>query len=185
MTNLLPLSEKKKIQTLYHYRLTAVSLVVTLVLCIIGLLFILPSFFLAMVKENDANERLTIAREATAANSSDEIGSLVQETVRMVTILSEEASDVPPVSQLFPAISDRRAFGVTLSGFFYTHDTTGKKVVVRGHAPDRDSLIAFVDALSEVSFFKKVDLPVSFLVNNRDIEFSLTITLSEVTVTSQ
>ena len=55
---------------------------------------------------------------------------------------------------------------------------TKAKITLVGTGATRESLVFFVKKLEESKFFEKVDLPISNFTRDRDINFSINLTVS-------
>lgn len=179
--NLLPPEEKKRIRRIYRFRLGIVILSLTFVLLSIISTFLLPSLFLIGVKEERLMEGLSARKDETTPGMNKDVEALVQETKRQMDIFFE--GDGREASEAIRTVLAKSGDSVTLLGFFfqkvYKEGTDEDKLVLRGEALTRNSLISFADRLKASALFESVNLPVSDLAQSSGITFSITAVLKQ------
>ena len=90
--------------------------------------------------------------------------------------LLDTASKVPQVSILFGNILIKTATGISLISM----DWDGaENIAIRGRASTREELIAFVRLLEVDPIFTKVTSPISNLISNGDIDFSISLKIKQ------
>jgi len=183
MVNLLSLDEKQKVHELYVARLSISSLVFLLLAIGVGIIFLLPSFFLILVEERGATERVVIAREAISRSEGSNAIEIVRSVNKKLSTLISGAEKHLALSPFFDTILSKKTKDLKITGFFYRKNIEDEveeaSVIVRGRAPNRDSLLAFVERLREEPLFIDVYLPITDLVESKDIPFSITVIFAE------
>jgi len=176
MANLLPERNKKSIRREYLLRLLGVFLIFSAITLFLVSIFLLPSFFLSKNKAGLANEKIEFLKSYIEKISRSGITDLLIETNRKIEILglSEEKS----LNEAISLIIDKKNNSILITDFALriTEDEVKgkeKSLFVGGLADNRSSLISFVESLESISGFKNIDLPVSNLAQNEDIDFSL------------
>lgn len=181
--NLLPLVEKKIIREEYYKRLISVSLVLVFVLL---LTFVIPvaAFHIASTYEIGAKQtelgllnkdnvnRGVVADVKTAKDVNDKL-------VVLDRVFGED-SGYDPSSILSSIIA---VSNVRLASMSYDHvaikkdqiKEVGYRIILSGVASDRVSLQKFVRNLESNEMFASVDLPVSNLIENRNLQFNITV----------
>ena len=183
MINLLPLKEKQKIYQLYFIRLSIVSSFLLLIALIVGIVLLLPSLFLSVVKEHSSAERVLLARKALSLEEGRNVEAIITSVNKKISILTLASGVSLTLSKAFRAIIDRQPEGLKIIGLLYEKDVLGDtgrgKIFIRGISSGRDALIAFADLLKKELLFSEVDLPVSNLIKSEDITFLITVFLNE------
>ncbi|MDP3958351.1 MAG: hypothetical protein Q8Q36_02725 [bacterium] len=174
MINLLPDSAKEAARAEYRRRLAVSSLVLFLTASFFVFLFLAPSYLLAYVKLASLEERRALFRKSIEeATAVKELALLEAE---LSVLRPKEAA--PPVAALIEAVVKDKGPSVRLRQFSYERRGKTAKFDVSGSAATRASLIAFVDRLKKREEFEDVFSPVSNLVRDKDVEFTVQISLT-------
>lgn len=172
MINLLPESQESVVMGEYRRRLIVVTLSLFTFVCFLSLLFLLPSFILSGVKLKSLSERAALFsdKKLEEGDSAAALTRLEGQVALMKT--RQERRDV---GTLIDTVIARKGGLVVLKGFSYERRGETSKLDVNGTAKTRAALIAFVDRLKEQKEFSEVYSPVSNLVKDRDIDFTVQI----------
>ncbi len=172
MVNVLPHTEQKKLAWRYRLRLVTTLFFILTAACAAGLIFLVPSYFIA-VEQVDTTERYRSAVAGTidlrGEESIERTSATVAERIRV-------ASEFDTASRLSTVISDLSGVprpGVALFRISMTPREGTFAVEVSGEAKTRTNLLTFAEALRESGAFSNVALPVSQLVLERDVPFTL------------
>jgi len=182
MINLLDNLEKNRIRKHYFVRLSIVSLLLTTLLFIIGSIFLFPSLFLISVKERESLKQSSVAERALIFHEEGDVLDMIQSTKKKILIFLIPQKELDP-TRIIRTIVDTTNKSIAVEGFFLQKEggEEGRnKMIVRGNARNRESLISFVDRLRKFELFESVELPTSNLVKSRNINFSITIFLLEL-----
>lgn len=177
MINLLLPEEKNKIRTMYQSRRALFSLVLLLIAFLIGIIIILPAFFLVIVKEKEEINSLEIAQKLISPEQDDIIITLT-ESIREKFNFLEEKENIQNISLFFESIIDNTTTGITIIGFLYKKGEEKENIIIQGHSINREVLIDFIDTVKKTPLFDGIDLPFSNLAKSKDISFTLTIFIS-------
>ncbi|HEC30530.1 MAG TPA: hypothetical protein ENI66_00760 [Candidatus Yonathbacteria bacterium] len=180
MANLLPLSEKKKIQREYKLRLSIVVMMLFAGLVAISGVLLAPSFILSSFKYNSAEKRL-VAEKKKISDSSDGVDPIkvAKEVNAQLVVLSKETSGLPLPYSVFTTIIKHKPELLKVDAMFYDIKKEDGSVVVGGVSKDRKTLLAFLQALESDEMFTDVELPISSFVKGQDIKFSIKIILKK------
>jgi len=184
MSNLLSPKDKKKVKREYLLRL------VVLVLLALGLTFLIifiasiPSYFLSEHKVSVASDRIdfleSLIKESQASDSTDEL------TFTNEKIKSLRDSREFDLSGAIQFVLTKKTSSIKITALsIKTMSDVERELIVKGIAQNRESLISFSDGLKSINRFVDVDLPISNLAKNIDIEFSLKIKLKSGQTESQ
>lgn len=178
MSNLLPELEKKNLRKEYLARILVLFLLMLLVTFILASVYLLPSYFSSKDKARLTEERVVFLKSYSDKNKETNPDLILRETKEKLDILSKD-SNLITLSQAIKKIIQKRPSAIKLDAFVYrTISPTELRLSVSGIAKDRDSLINFTDLLKEDRDFSGVKLPVSNLAPNKNIDFTINITLN-------
>jgi hypothetical protein len=188
MIDLLPKPKKNEIRQEYRLRVFVVCLAALSFVLIVVVASSLPTYlfvnsryqaFLAESQSDETQNRISQVKE---------IETVVQETNKKIDQIKSGTS-VFRVKDLFREILESRNEGIVITRLSYDFGAVpGKKggestanissVSVEGKSSDRANLLSFRDALTQKKEFTTVDLPISSLVKETDLSFSINIKLA-------
>lgn len=190
MINLLPKPEKDSIRKEYRLRVAVVSFAILSLALVLAVFSFLPTYlftlsryqaFLTESQSDETQSRISQVKgmEATVRNVNSKIDLL------------KSAANTPMVKDIFLEILESKTSGITITELSYDFGgVTSKKgketavspsnISVTGMSSDRAALLAFKDALSQKKEFKTVDLPISSLVKDTDLSFSINLAMSPI-----
>lgn len=175
MFNLLPQEQKKKIRQNYLRRFAIVTIISGILLTIIFCVALIPAYVASSQKVFSAQERKQIIENSISSSDKGILQAQLTELKTDVEILQKKnISTVGLVQQIII----NKGPGISISGFMLTTGSTGeKRFVVEGIADSREKLKQFQANVLAMKF-KKVDLPISSFAKDKDIAFTMTITIS-------
>jgi len=175
MINLLPIEEKKKIHRKYIFRLLTVALGAIFVTAVIGIVTLLPSYFISDLEKRAAVEEIERIRGLNGDDDQDNIASALKDAQQKLEILSPESKKVS-VRTIFDTAIAYKSKRINLTGLAFQKESDGElRFTVNGIADRREDLLGFTQKLEQDELFDDVELPVSHLAQDRDINFILTI----------
>ncbi len=174
MNNLLPEKNKNKIIAEYKARLFFVASVLFFVLVVVLIIFQVLLYISISEKKlsllNDLN------RYSTKSSDGDKkLSSEINNINKKILVLKSNNDNKLIYNDVFNAITQKRN-NIKIIGMSYEKNKSRTKIRVSGESSNRESIVNFVDALNKEGF-KKIDLPVSNFVKNKNIKFSIEITL--------
>lgn len=177
MINLLPKEKKIHLKTEYRLRFTAVSLISAAVVIFFTIASFLPLYAAF-------SSRATLLDVSTATNVSTEAQQkttrvAVEQTRRQLSVLEDKGAHYNIATGLVPEIVSRKG-GTEIEGISY--NATDENIIIRtnGMAPQRDDLTGFIRALEESGLFTEVKSPVSNLVREENLVFSLELVIEDL-----
>ena len=177
MINLIPTEEKKILAKDFYLRLVALFFIVLAVSVLIASAALLPSYFIASIKENLANTKLDLQKR-------EPVPSIDKETLSMIGLLNNKLGLIEKAQvnkfivteRIINEINLKKMPDIKITEILYENDPLiGKKISINGIAPSRERLLLFRRALEDDTFFKKVDLPISNFVKGSNITFYLSL----------
>jgi len=155
-------------------RLVAVSFWMLAISMVIGSLALLPAYILSESRLSALNDQYHILQASVASLTSDTSAAPLAALKRKLDVLAKEKAE-ERLTEALLSILAQRGEGVALASFDYSKAGATATLKLRGMAENREALLAFERALKGDARFSKVDLPVSNLAKEKDIEFDLTL----------
>jgi len=173
MANLIPQKEQKIIRDHYLERLLSITLFYILVSLVFACIFMVPAYILTVSKEKSAESRLEVLKQSVSYRVGTDIEKKLQETkddLNAISLYIERKT----VLEILDFVIESKNSNISLNNIGYQRvNESLAEINLSGKAESRDSLLSYVDVLSSNEFFENVDLPISNLTRDRDIEFSL------------
>ncbi len=180
LTNLLPINRIRAVRRAYFGRLIIIaSILLTLLMIVTGVLLV-PAYIYARTQVRIQTEHLEAINAGLENSDEAELQSRLSVLSERVDFLLE-VSETPTVSMLMKDVLAISRPGIKLSGFSYSShkiDEQPNTLLVMGTASTRDRLRAFQLALLSAPFSVTADLPISAYAKDRDIAFTITVTLA-------
>lgn len=180
MTNLIPLSAQKQVRREYWIRTLSVWAVISGIAMLILVILTIPIYVLVTINLNNQTENtthLSVERsqlrdiEATL-KSAGEYASLV---------LSED--NEKPLTEHISILSTLTSNAISINT--YRLETVKKSeneeslvLSIQGVATTRTALASFRDVLENNDLYQEVILPISTLIKDRDVDFSMQLTVA-------
>ena len=175
MINLLPQSEKKKLQKEFYLRYGVVALLLLLALELIAFFAFVPSYL--AISSSTATIKAVIATTKTGTQPGGE------ETQNDLNVIKAEIAllkgggpgDTPP-SEVMALLFGQKPSGVAISRFSYARTAAGISAQISGNADKPDDLILFRKLLKDdKQHIKDARYAQSFINKKADIDFLLTV----------
>ncbi len=175
MANLLPQKERGRFELEYRLRLLIVSLLFLMVTFTVGVIFLLPSYFISKSKEESIMRQSDLLKKTITLREGDISVKSLLSTKQKINQLILIQKHTPQI-EIMRAIIRNINSGVTVNAFYYIRekDTEGE-IKITGKANSRTKLLSFSNRLKKEGIFKRVDLPVSNLAKDSNIAFSITL----------
>ncbi len=141
------------------------------------LVFLLPSWLTTFYREKDLvlqTEKMNQSFSVLNASSTRDIIKSLNQKVGLINATMEYPELVPVVNSV---LSNKTPY-IRINQFAYkTNTATSSTLIIQGVSATRDSLSGFIDGLQKSGSFKKIDSPISNFTKDRDIKFSITMTI--------
>lgn len=176
MINLIPPSAKQAVVKEYWRRVGVTWVLLLAVAFLIGTAMLLPPYVL--INSQVAAHSNTASEAATKIENYDAVVAELRQASRLAFWL-EDAAAVSSLHYYVARVHALAQGGITITNIQIrrTADQSIDMISITGQADDRRSLAAYRDRLLEESSVAQVDLPLSNLASDRDIQFSLTVSL--------
>jgi hypothetical protein len=183
MFNLLPDELKRKVAREYARRRTIVMLLALIFVLIAGIIGLLPSYLLSLVRHSDAVERTRILGEARKVGDEPDLQAWLSEINQRLGLLSPRLDTDRP-SDFIDEILQEKIPGIRLTRFSWTKLEDQITLATSGTALDRVTLITFQNNLNASGHFSEIALPVSNLAQDKDLEFQILFSFASTTPAS-
>ena len=171
MINLIPPVARKKVAREYWLRVTAVACFAVGTVSLIAGVLLLPTYVLIQLQidvQKSSADTLT-----DTASSYDVSAAQLIAASRQAQILVDR-SQLAIVSNYVETIETIAGSDITVIDTEYMQGEEADQVSISGQAATRQALVNFRDQLEANPQFEAVDLPISNLIKDRDILFTIT-----------
>ena len=180
MMNLLPTLEKKALVREYWWRFTHVVALVLLAAVSVASILLLPSFVYLAFERDSLDVQLSALRAQNALFLKDTSAQVeLAETARQLELTRPVSTTSPLPSSSILAAVGLMGHAILLESIGYSkvdRPQAGKEtamMVIRGSARDRNELLRFIHVLEGEPRFIRVDSPLTNLIKDKDILFTL------------
>jgi hypothetical protein len=173
--NLLPEEIQKKLLQEYHLRFSALLLILFSTICVVGVILLIPSYFLLFQKRSGFQLEIASLRsdqEDSSRQSSATAFRNLEEKMKALNILDSNR-ELPHV--LFEKIVEDRGASISIQRFSSRLVGSTTEITVEGVAKTRDDLIAFKDRIKKKEPFTFVEFPPELLAKSKDMHFLMNI----------
>ncbi len=178
MINLLPISGIKKIISEYRIRLLITALVMLAVTMVIASVLLFPAYLLASHKRAVVLEDLSKRGDQKASSQeAKDLEKIIKETNATLDLLGEKGQKFSISNDILTKTAGFRTENIKITGIFYDKNGIESTFSLKGSAASRQSLTNFIDMLKKDVAFRDVSLPISDLVKDRNIDFTIIIKL--------
>jgi hypothetical protein len=174
MYKLLPEEEKIKVAHEYSLRRLVVVNLGIVVLLLIGLVGLLPSYLLSSARHSEAEARAVLMRADGPEGEREEVLSWLSLVNRKLALLSSNVVIEQPL-ELFERFLRNDFEGISVT--YLNWNKAGEEITltVSGLAEDRQKLIRFEEQINASGQFKKASFPISQLAKERNLDFKITL----------
>ena len=172
MINLLPDNERVRIKKEYRLRLFDAGLVLLFSLAIVGFVVLLPTYLLSHFREVEAGDAALGANAASRDAENQTLLTTLGSANALATALAPAPENLSAANFVALIASDKTP-GNSVTSLLYSKSPNGnQKITVQGVAGTRDDLTAFTQALEGDSRIASVNLPISDLAADSNVQFS-------------
>jgi len=178
MTNLLPPHAKKQIIHEYWVRVVCVWVIVWSVSLLVGSIVLWPTYVL-LSGNNEAYAAAT-TQATERSNEYKELSAVLVQSSKQAEQIVAQANR-QKMSSVLADVWTATGAGIDVESVSVSSlEGNIAGVNVTGQARDRQSLAGFRDRLDALPYVSEVNLPIDNLAQNEDIDFSLTVTIINV-----
>lgn len=176
MINLLPPEIKQKILVERTIRAAVFFCSVCSVIVCIGIALLAAPWFVLRAQEENLKNQYDILLQAPAFLRAETLEKDLALLYNKVALFEKNQIRALRPSRVVAAIK-KHSEGIRIESFSYDgpkSESSNPQFRMKGNASDRDTLLAFIDALEEETLITNVRSPISNLLQGKDIEFLLT-----------
>ncbi|MBP6924677.1 MAG: hypothetical protein KBC62_04495 [Candidatus Pacebacteria bacterium] len=179
MINLIPPTAKKGIRTEYWLRVVTTWFILITGALVASIAVMAPAFVLINLQIGASAESSAVASQKIAGYESV-ANELKRSNVEAKAVLDTTA--YIPISDQIAIIRKYEGLDITISDIVISRSKDGfSPIQVTGRAVSRQSLSQFRESLLAEPSIATVDLPISNLAKDRDIQFNLSVTVKKLT----
>jgi len=175
MINLLTPEDKFELGRERFRRFLAVAGFLLALVLLGGVILLLPSYFFLVLERRELLREAELGRAHPVLGEIGELERALKDFNTKLTLYDARALGIRPVAPLLEDILKVSPPTVSLRNLTYEEAsrTNPERVLLQGFASRRDDFLSFVNKLEGLSAFSKVNSPVSNLLKEADLEFSL------------
>jgi len=176
MINLLPTEDKIINKKDYLIRLFSVVGILVFIIIAISFVLSLPIFLSLFFEERDISAQLDVLKLRDSSIEADNIYKDLDILNKRLSLYEKNNDEVRQVSILIERIISLKTSGIKINYFKYEKDKDGK-LMITGKSDKRSDFVGFKKRLETDEMFSVVSSPLSNLLKENDIIFTMTIEL--------
>lgn len=168
--DLLPKKEKKLLNTRKSYAISKrIAFISLVIIGSMAIILVVSKYIIQSDLKNITEQKNTIIENNKGLNSE------IQNYNNELKKLSEIQRTSKNFSEIIIQINELIPSGITLNYLGIDQiDENTLDIKIKGISDTRDTLVKFKDSLNSKDLFKKIELPLSSLLKQGDIEFDIT-----------
>ena len=176
MINLLPPIEKERIKREYRRRIFVIYALLISGAFVIGLILLLPSYFIVDILEESAETEFLILKNSEESTEREKINDELRITKERLATITEEKTRID-LYEVIEKIANFTNNTIKITSISYTRgtDENDSTLLLGGLAATRGDLLLMTNTLKDDELFNEVILPVSSLAEDENIKFNIEI----------
>lgn len=174
MINLLPKESRANLFREYRLRKILVFEIVVFVLAIISLIFLGVLYYSVFLEGENNKLLLQEAREDSGGETLSTLQAGAKDLRVKLGFFEKFDQDDFVIANLIEEVVLQKPNGIHISTLSFDRDEN-RMLVVRGNADTRDELLLFTQRLENLSFAEGVDSPVTNIIQETEILFTVNI----------
>lgn len=179
MINLLPDTEVLKRLREYRSRKRVVAGGLFLGLVVMAMILSGTIYFGLYLRRQAAVQTLAGLKQESETIASAALAADLAGLDEQVRLLSGVPLAESPFVSLLERVLGHRNQGIRITNIRYVAEAEGEVIDLAGVALSRQSLLAFIEAFKNDEAFASIDSPISNLIKDRDVPFTLSIVVAE------
>lgn len=172
MFKLLTDESREKVSQEYKTRRLIVIILALILIAVIAIIGLMPSYILSNSREQEATEHLKLTAEIDNQEEGRELRTWLTDTNKKLVTLAPSL-DVDRPSDFIEDVIDLKPVGAKITSFSWSKIKDKVILSVSGTASDRQNLLRFENNIKNSILFSDVTLPISDFANDRDISFQI------------
>ncbi len=179
MFNLLPDSFKEDLRKEYKLRRYIIILLFISFVQLSSLVFLFPSWATSSYKEEAITAEVEKMNQADNVSNSNSIRSSIRSLNKDLSLFDSYLKYTKAMP-FFDVILSKKTSSIRITNMTYSSVSTSTATInLQGFSSTRDSLVNFKKNLDDSKAFINVDLPISNYAKDKDINFSMSLTISQ------
>ncbi len=177
MFNLLPENLRKQITGEYRLRLAVISILLVIFIQVSFLVFLSPSWLVSYYKEKEYSLQSDELNKSLSTLDISSTTAFIKSFNTKLGIINDSL-EYPKFIPIVDGILSKKNNNIRISGIYYSvNSATAGTLTLEGIGDTRESLVSFSENLRSIEHFKKVDLPISNLAKDKNIDFTISVTI--------
>ncbi len=177
MFNLIPQDLKEEIKKDYKLKRLILIFLFIIFVEVSLLIFLFPTWLISFYKEKDVVSRSKEIKDASLGNTASETINTIKSLNSKLGAINNTL-EYPKLNPLVKYILSKKTSFISINRIVYTRKgETAATMNLGGVSATRESLLSFVKSLEDGKVFKKVDLPISNFAKDRNLNFSINISI--------
>lgn len=178
MINLIPPIAQKKLKQEYWIRVISLWALLASAAGLVLAVLVIPVYVLVSIQLNAQVTDVAVA-EGERSSLVEAEAALRQAGIYARLVVSEEG--LLPLTQHITLLNELAGGGISFTDYQYQQLATDNSIIIKGEASTRADLATFRDRLEAQSDYTDIVLPISALIRETDIDFSITLTVASST----
>ncbi len=174
MFKLLPEKQRIEVKREYFLRRMIVIICSIILVLVVALVGLLPSYLLSFINGHDVLERTRLSISDQSEEESQALSDWLDDLTLKLKVLDPKLDKVRP-SVLIEKMLLEKTEGVHLTNIVWAQKGTKVSLIIAGLSDDRQQLITFQNNLNLSERFSDVNSPVSNLASEIDLDFQITL----------
>lgn len=170
----LPSEYKAEARRIYKSKIITLYAIGATFLFVVSIFFLLPSYMLVRSEKTAVIDETNILEQAMVDSKEAEARLYVSLAKSKISYAKDAINKKQFIEALARVMANDRS-SIDITAITFERGETSNHITISGTADTRDELLSFKKVLESETFFSFVDLPVSNLAKNRDIDFSISI----------
>lgn len=173
--NLLPEKEKTEIKYTLRYRFIILFSIWFFICFLLFISILIFSNFYLSFQINSLGKELTVEKNFLKRKKVYDLENVSQEINQKLLKIEKIKKESRPIYDIFKSLALNLKNETKLKNIYYS--SSQKKINLTGFALSRNDLLNLKDDLEKNKYFSSVNLPIYFLAQKTDINFSLNLKL--------
>ncbi|KKQ82938.1 MAG: hypothetical protein UT07_C0014G0014 [Parcubacteria group bacterium GW2011_GWB1_38_8] len=182
MFKLLTEEERNKVVHEYNMRRAIVILYALILIFVVGIIGLLPSYVLSNARQTEILERTRIIDKSILKGDEPELQKWLTQINNKLEVLSPKLDTDRP-SDFIEKMLEQKISGIFIDSISWTNSEGKRELSVSGTALNRQTLVTFKDSINDSGYFSSVTLPISNLTQDTDINFQIKFSPKEPPIT--
>lgn len=181
MINLLTTEGKAAVVQEYRKRRSRTGGIFSLIIWLAGIALVGTLIFQVKIKQDET--RGALERLSLSPNKENDAKALIQKTNLEIATLKSNTGTRPIITDWWRVIINSKPDSIQITDWLWTASDGKDKMAtlnLAGQADTRQSLLDFVERLKQDPAISAVESPVSNLIKNRDLDFTLKLNLADI-----